>query len=43
MVHVKEIKLKSLTRNVAEDLADEGDVVGAAVEAARTKLITQVG
>jgi condensin-2 complex subunit D3 len=38
----KEIKLKSLSKNVAEDLADEGDVVGAAMEAARTKLISQI-
>ena len=30
-------------RNVGEELADEGDQVGAAVTAAQTKVISQVG
>ena len=38
----KEIKLSSLRRNVGEELAEEGDQVGAAVATAQAKIISQV-
>ena len=38
----KEIKLTSLRRNVGEELADEGDHVGAAMATAQTKIISQI-
>ncbi|XP_064384274.1 condensin-2 complex subunit D3-L-like isoform X2 [Halichondria panicea] len=38
----KEIKLSSLRRNVGEELAEEGDKVGAAVATAQTKFISQI-
>ncbi len=38
----REIKLSSLRRNVGEELADEGDHVGAAVATAQTKIISQI-
>ena len=38
----KEIKLTSLRRNLVEELADDGDMVGAAVASAQTKIISQV-
>jgi hypothetical protein len=34
--------LSFLSRNVGEELADEGDQVGAAVATAQTKIISQV-
>ncbi|KAL5479917.1 hypothetical protein EMCRGX_G023519 [Ephydatia muelleri] len=38
----KEIKLTSLRRNLVEELADDGDMVGAAVASAQTKIISQM-
>lgn len=35
--------MKSLQRGLADELAEEGDVEGAAMERARSKLISQVG
>lgn len=36
------IKLSSMRAKAAEDLADEGDVAGAAIVQARNKFLTQV-
>ena len=36
------IKLSSMRTKAAEDLADEGDVAGAAIVQARNKFLTQV-
>lgn len=38
----KNIKLSSMKAKAAEDLADEGDMAGAAIVAARNKFLTQV-
>ena len=39
---LQNIKLSSMKAKVAEDLADEGDVAGAAIVEARNKFLTQV-
>ena len=38
----REIKLTSMRKNLVEELADDGDMVGAAVASAQTKIISQV-
>ena len=38
----KEIKLSSMRKNLVKELADDGDMVGAAVASAQTKIISQV-
>lgn len=39
---LQNIKLSSMKAKAAEDLADEGDVAGAAIVEARNKFLTQV-
>ena len=39
---MQNIKLSSMKAKAAEDLADEGDVAGAAIVEARNKFLTQV-
>ena len=38
----KEIKLSSMRKNLVKELADDGDMVGAAVASAQTKIISQM-
>ena len=42
MFSLQNIKLSSMKAKAAEDLADEGDVAGAAIVEARNKFLTQV-
>ena len=42
MSGLQNIKLSSMKAKAAEDLADEGDVAGAAIVEARNKFLTQV-
>ena len=41
-LHIQDIKLSSFQSEAVEEFEDEGDMMGAAVAAARNKLISQV-